>query len=106
MTTVDNTQLPTFNSVEEMAAWAAHVLQELYPTEKITEDIERKPELVAQIFAQDLQVPQDDTWTYAIEPRMIIRLSLPLATDWKKGKLWQKVSTLGTSATPTDYYTV
>lgn len=104
MTTVDNAQLPTFGSVEEMAIWAAMILNELYPTVKVTEDIERAPELVAQVQGYDLAIPQDNDWTYNIDSRCVIRLSIPLDSTWKRAKLWQAAADIGASATPTEYY--
>lgn len=104
MTTYVPGSLPTFASVEEMLVWAACILQELYPTTKITEDIEQPPQLVAQIFANDLAIPLDENWTYEIHPRVVLRMSIPISADWKRKLLWKAVTPIGPTATPTVYY--
>ena len=104
MTTFDQNSLPTFNSLEALTVWAAMILSQLYPTDKTTEEVGQAPQLVAQINALDFPIPTDNDWTYTINRRAVIRLSLPLSDTWKLGKLWQGVDNLGTSATPTEYY--
>jgi hypothetical protein len=105
MTTFDKNQIPAnINSVEKLVVWAACVLQELYPTMKITENIEEAPQLVAQVGAFDLPVPIDDQWTYQVRNRAVLRLSIPLSATWKRNKLYFAATDLGVSATPADYY--
>jgi len=105
MTTFDKAQIPTsVNTVEKLAVWCACILQELYPTVKVTENIEEAPQLVAQVGAFDLAVPTDDQWTYTIRNRAVIRLSIPIGVSWKRSKLYFSATDLGALATPTDYY--
>lgn len=105
MTTFDKSQIPaSVNSVEKLIVWCGCILQELYPTTKITENIEEAPQLVAQVGAFDLPVPIDDQWTYQVRNRAVLRMSIPLGATWKRNKLYFAATDLGVLATPTDYY--
>jgi hypothetical protein len=105
MTTFVKNSIPaSIDSVEKLVIWGCCVLQELYPTVKVTENIEEAPHLVAQVGGYDLPIPTDDNWTYQVNNRVVGRVSIPLTTTWKRTRLYLAAQDLGASATPAAYY--
>ena len=105
MTTFVKNSIPaSIDSVEKLVIWGCCVLQELYPTTKITENIEEAPQLVAQVAGFDLPIPLDDNWTYSVANRAIARVSVPLSPTWKRTRLYLAATDLGVLATPAAYY--
>jgi hypothetical protein len=107
MTTLDLTSIPSeIDTVEKLVIWGCCVLQELYSTMKVTEDVSRAPELVVQMSGHDLAVPIDNDWTYVLKNRAIGRISIPLANTWKRQALYLSAEPLGNEVIPVEYLNV
>lgn len=98
MTDFTVSDLPTsINSVEKLVAWGNTVLNDLYPTQTVTESV-NQVERVAQSALFFITASDPQGW------RLISRTSIPFSSSWRRtGKLWVHAQDLGTSPIPPEY---
>ena len=99
-----DTDLPAnIDTVEKLAVWSLCLLQEIFPTQNVYEEVGANPQLIAQAGIFDINIP-NDTWQFTKTYRFIGRVSIPATIAHKKGtKYWQSVSPIGVGTIPLEY---